>query len=682
VTANDDLLDDAIRRAVALRRFTDGEARRAIEVLSGDDRALADWLRGRLAGLTRSRRLDTAQFREFVSAFKGKRAAAFAGMTDSVRAALRELVKLEAQAELSSIDDALPVSVELASVSVAKLYAAAFDRPFAEGAPLADWFRRLAADDQARLTRAVQLGIVQGEPVPQIVGRVVGTRARGFADGALAISRRNAETVVRTAVNHVSNAAREAVWSENADMFRYLRWVSTLDGRTSKICAWRDGALTSVGGAPLPPGAEKLDPLNARPPAHPNCLPGNALVLPIGSVAGATKRWYEGKVVVFRTAAGHEVTSTPNHPVLTDRGWVPAKRLNQDDRVVCYTGTQNPLARAEAEHEQRPASIEEVARSVLERGPVSIGTSSTRDFHGDGVNGEVYVVGTDRALACVEDQTTFASHILKQTLERRRVASLSRESASAEFVMGGDPTPHGSVSRTHLGGALRLRSTFPDDPIGFRHGSTNVPVLQQFDDRGDATPETLGDVLGALAGQVALDDVVLVRESDFCGHVYNLETSVGFYAVSKGNIITHNCRSTMVAVVDADAYANMVGERPFVRDSRTRVERERDFRAEARDRAGGRWAGMDAQARNAAVRRVRQAWARETVGQVPARVTYSEWLRRQPAAFQDEVLGKARGALFRKGGVQLGQFVDRSGREFNLDELRDQYARQFRRANL
>ena len=56
-------------------------------------------------------------------------------------------------------------------------------------------------------------------------------------------------------------------------------------------------------------------------------------------------------------------------------------------------------------------------------------------------------------------------------------------------------------------------------------------------------------------------------------------------------------------------------------------------------------------------------------GQVPSDLTYDDWLRRQPAAFQDEVLGARKAALFREG-VKVDRFVDRRGREFTLDELK------------
>ena len=39
------------------------------------------------------------------------------------------------------------------------------------------------------------------------------------------------------------------------------------------------------------------------------------------------------------------------------------------------------------------------------------------------------------------------------------------------------------------------------------------------------------------------------------------------------------------------------------------------------------------------------------------------WLGRQSAAFQDDVLGRTRGLLFRKGGLRLDRFVNRAGDE-------------------
>lgn len=56
-------------------------------------------------------------------------------------------------------------------------------------------------------------------------------------------------------------------------------------------------------------------------------------------------------------------------------------------------------------------------------------------------------------------------------------------------------------------------------------------------------------------------------------------------------------------------------------------------------------------------------------GQVAEGTTYPEWLKRQPNAVQNEVLGKGRADLFR-GGLTIDRFVDDQGRPLTLKALR------------
>jgi hypothetical protein len=54
---------------------------------------------------------------------------------------------------------------------------------------------------------------------------------------------------------------------------------------------------------------------------------------------------------------------------------------------------------------------------------------------------------------------------------------------------------------------------------------------------------------------------------------------------------------------------------------------------------------------------------------VPAKTTYQQWLRTQPVAFQNEVLGVKKARLYRQGGLTLDKFVTPQGREYTLTEL-------------
>lgn len=139
-----------------------------------------------------------------------------------------------------------------------------------------------------------------------------------------------------------------------------------------------------------------------------------------------------------------------------------------------------------------------------------------------------------------------------------------------------------------------------------------------------------------------------------------------------------NCRSIMVAVLDG---LGIIGDRPFVRSNDRRQARDVNFRDEAKAQAGDEiWSSMSAAEKRAAVSDRRTAWAKENIGQVPAATTYQEWLTKQPAAFQDKVLGPTRGLLFRQGGLTVQQFVDRFGTSITLDELKSLYPAAWARA--
>ena len=57
-------------------------------------------------------------------------------------------------------------------------------------------------------------------------------------------------------------------------------------------------------------------------------------------------------------------------------------------------------------------------------------------------------------------------------------------------------------------------------------------------------------------------------------------------------------------------------------------------------------------------------------GQLEDRPTYGDWLKRQPQSVQDDILGVRKGRLFREGGYDVSRFVDESGQEYTLDQLR------------
>lgn len=69
-------------------------------------------------------------------------------------------------------------------------------------------------------------------------------------------------------------------------------------------------------------------------------------------------------------------------------------------------------------------------------------------------------------------------------------------------------------------------------------------------------------------------------------------------------------------------------------------------------------------------------------GQVPAEQSYGDWLKKQSAKRQDEVLGSARGKLLRDGGLTVDRFYSDKGVYLSLEQLRARDAEAFARAGV
>ena len=73
-------------------------------------------------------------------------------------------------------------------------------------------------------------------------------------------------------------------------------------------------------------------------------------------------------------------------------------------------------------------------------------------------------------------------------------------------------------------------------------------------------------------------------------------------------------------------------------------------------------------------------------GQVSANVSYYQWLKTQPAGFQDAALGPVRGKLFRDGGLTAERFaalqLDKNLKPLTLDQLMKLEPLAFDRAGL
>lgn len=338
---------------------------------------------------------------------------------------------------------------------------------------------------------------------------------------------------------------------------------------------------------------------------HANCVVGDTKVSGPDVKVGY-RRYYEGEIVTLVTAGGHELTITPNHPVLTDRGWVNAGDLQEGDNLVSGAFGNGYLALGPSE-DDAPPSIEDVvsALSMVGATRVSSVPVSAEEFHGDGGDSEVDIVARDNLLGNVGD----APVVEPPSEEGFEVgsAALSSEGfprpslgnmealfwgglSSSECLDGlcathfnllfGDSlppesrgflaSPNGEVSflepspddsatdaeyLCHLIDALPRLVNLSEVGRGCDSLRADAPHFgERFDppaaegesERLRVFAEYGGRLLERLGLMVKTDRLIDKSVRQYVGHVYNLQTSEGWY--SANSIIASNCFCTVTPV--------------------------------------------------------------------------------------------------------------------------------------
>jgi hypothetical protein len=323
-------------------------------------------------------------------------------------------------------------------------------------------------------------------------------------------------------------------------------------------------------------------------PIHGNCVPEGTRVA-ADNVLAVTRRDYAGPLVVLLTASGQELTITPNHPVLTDQGWIPAHLVDERHHLLRHGVGSGVVGRGPAEGDGPPL-VEDVWRTATVNAPLNrrVVPLAPEDLHGDGTDGEVDVVATHGLLARVGDVSfghPAGEHLLmpghgfgvgfpgrggrhQALLAGRHAArrgvggrgdggTLLAGGAGVELLdrLGLSTDLHPGFLQSQVDDAaldavlLRQRQNGGPGPVllddlGVGKNLADPPRFDpagfEFAGEGRHAYAQLGrDLRDRLAADVELDRVVDKRWIDSTGHVYNLHTAEGWY--SGNNLIVSNC---------------------------------------------------------------------------------------------------------------------------------------------
>lgn len=440
-----------------------------------------------------------------------------------------------------------------------------------DGSPLRGVLGRYGIEGAAVIERELIAGLVAGEPIAKVARRMRGA-VGGNLDKALQIARSETLRAYRNASLKNGQA--------NAEYLSGWEWVASKSARTCLACTALDG---------------QFFPLEKPQPAHVNCIPAGAMIH-APTVKGSTSRWYEGEIVELATVGGYRLSVTPNHPILTAKGWIAAGLLNEGDEIVCTSVPDRMLSAINPNENHIPARIEEVARAFAESVSVfsvSMPTAA-EDFHGDGEGSQVHVVNVNGLLREGFDSSRFQSFTEQQFIGgNARNVSLVSDGAFDLLFDGMLPASRGFVCSRCVSLALFGRArgnqhlisfgippmlnahalkpqpdNMASNPEGFSQGvlgfSGNVPphnfsigqdmpmsafrlnasLAQEADNSRIFDAEVSRESAARLASLVHFDQVGKISKRDFSGQVYNLQTVTGWYIAN--GIITHNCRCTSI----------------------------------------------------------------------------------------------------------------------------------------
>jgi SPP1 gp7 family putative phage head morphogenesis protein len=313
-TVNEELADAAVRHAIGLQRYTSGELQRMMALLNRVDADIAAVMQ-KYDPTDVAPRYAEQRLEKMLIAIRELNAEVYDAFVKALSGDMRDLAAYEAAFQAKLIEQAIPVEFDVVKPPPAQVRAAALARPF-QGRLLKEWGKDLEASAFAKVRDSIRIGFVEGETIDQLVRRIRGTRVNQFKDGILEINRRNAEALVRTAVSHTANSARQDVFEANDDIIKGVRWVATLDSRTSAVCRGRDGTVYPIDKGP-------------RPPAHWNCRSTTVPVL---------KTWREMGIDADEANAGTRASMNGQVPASeTYDSWLRKQPVEFQNEVLGAT---------------------------------------------------------------------------------------------------------------------------------------------------------------------------------------------------------------------------------------------------------------------------------------------------------------------------------------------------------
>jgi len=421
------------------------------------------------------------------------------------------------------------------------------------------WLKR-NRENQALLTRQVKQqltqSLIKGESYQNAAKRI---------KNRMEVGATNVVRIAQTELHRAQSSGRLEGLQQAAGkgVIMKKRWVATLDGDTRDAHQDLDGVtigidedfVSNTGGRGLAPGqlGTAEDDIN--------CFAGDTFVASPTPIEKGYKRYYEGDLIEVTTSTGIKLSGTPNHPILTDQGWISLNQIKAGMNVACASLVKDVIP-INPNVDNKPSVISQVFDFLLIGGSTQRTGGVMKQFHGDGrPDSDVDVVTMEGELG-----DAFKPSVLEPIKQNKfafanlRTCFLNTFSSFSKAGFRLFRTPKG-----YIGFLSKFFSFIAGKAAHSKiHGFTSVSsgdssFGQSYVYGTSGNVQGIRDCLNGFSGKIWFDDIVNTNVRSFKGHVYNLQTKDGFYVASdsipyNGNInngiIVHNCRCSMISIIE------------------------------------------------------------------------------------------------------------------------------------
>jgi len=244
MSANDYLINRAIKHQIYVQRYAGGQVKELLSYLEDAQDEIVKQLKT-VKSLAQTRSLNRK-----LAAITNLQQEALNRFRNNLRSSAGDFAEYEAEFAVKTMNVAatasitLPASEQLRALVTQRPMQLAIGSGGVQTITINQAATQFAADKAGEMRRIIQTGIVEGSTVQSLTRDIVSVTNR---------HKRQAESLVRTSVNHISSEARSAVNRANDDILKGEEWVAVLDGRTTIGCAALDGKILGFDEPPFTP---------------------------------------------------------------------------------------------------------------------------------------------------------------------------------------------------------------------------------------------------------------------------------------------------------------------------------------------------------------------------------------------------------------------------------------------